>query len=222
MNTKYHPKQALLAEHMNGQLPAATSAALAAHLEQCSYCQARASELEEQAAEQAFSGVVEVDNQLLSSLLSQLDKQPATATVDGRSEHPSSLTVNGETFQLPRSLQPLVAQLGSWRRLGSKVWSADIDLGEQAAKASFLYIDRDTRIPRHTHEGDEITLLIGGNLADESGVYHEGDFLCKTPEDEHQPYTSNNSCLCFTVLSAPLTFTGPLGRLANPLLRLLF
>ncbi|EKE76641.1 ChrR family anti-sigma-E factor [Gallaecimonas xiamenensis] len=219
MKIKHHPAQALLVAHQAGDLPLATSAALAAHLAGCSYCQAVLAELEEEAAGAFEAQSLPVRQDDFDALLARLDQappaQPAPITLP-------SLSVNGESFVLPKALGGLVASVGSWRRLGSKVWSADLDLGDKKAKASFLYVDSHTRIPKHTHGGEEITLVLSGSLADEGGRYGEGDFLLKTPADEHQPYTQDSPCLCFTVLSAPLVFTGPLGRLANPLLRLFF
>lgn len=219
MKIKHHPAPDLLAAHAKGLLPAATSAALAAHVEACSYCQALCDKLEQDAAGEELGEVMALDDSLFDTLLLRLDDAPAPAAVPAKN---ATLTVNGESFTLPRALRPLAGRLGSWRRLGSKVWSADVDLGEKAAKASFLYIDSHTRIPKHTHGGEELTLVLSGHIKDESGRYQEGDFTHLDQHHEHQPYTEDAPCLCLTVLTAPLVFTGPLGRLANPLLRLFF
>lgn len=224
MKIKHHPAPAMLAAHAQGLLPTATSAALAAHVEACSYCQALCDELEQDAAKEQLGQSMALDDSLFDALLLRLDDAPADAAPakEAPTAAQNQLTINGESFTLPRALRPLAGRVGSWRRLGSKVWSADVDLGEKAAKASFLYIDSHTRIPKHTHGGEELTLVLSGHIKDESGRYQEGDFTHLDQHHEHQPYTEDAPCLCLTVLTAPLVFTGPLGRLANPLLRLFF
>ncbi|WKE64009.1 ChrR family anti-sigma-E factor [Gallaecimonas kandeliae] len=218
MKTKHHPDIALLAGHARGELPAAISAALAAHLEQCTRCRDNLAEAEAEAGQAFLEESQTVDQGLLEAMLARLDEPAPPAPPAPQTR----LSVNGDSFELPRALAGLQGRLGSWRRLGSKVWSADLDLGDRGAKASFLYIDSHTRIPRHRHGGQELTVVLAGHLKDEGGLYREGDFIRKGPTDEHQPFTEEAPCLCFSVLTAPLVFTGPLGRLANPLLRLLF
>ncbi|WP_115718781.1 ChrR family anti-sigma-E factor [Gallaecimonas mangrovi] len=220
MKINHHPAKALLAAHVTGQLPTATSAALAVHIDNCPQCQRICQAVEAQASQAQFSDSMAVDEGLLDTLLAQLNDEVPPVAI--REAAPITVSVNGDTFVLPKALAGLSGQIGNWRRLGSKVWTADVDLGEKDVKASFLYADKQTRIPRHTHGGEEITLVLAGKLNDERGQYGQGDFMLMTPDDEHQPFTQEQSCLCFTVLSAPLVLTGPLGRMANPLLRLFF
>ena len=77
------------------------------------------------------------------------------------------------------------------------------------------------RIPEHTHGGSEMTLVLRGGFADESGEYHPGDFLVREGWDKHTPVAlEGEECICLAVLDAPLRFTRLRHRWLNPLLKL--
>ena len=77
------------------------------------------------------------------------------------------------------------------------------------------------RIPKHTHRGTELTLVLEGSFSDEEGVYHQGDFLMRDAEDVHTPTAAQTAdCICVGVLDAPIRFTGWNYRVINPFLKL--
>jgi putative transcriptional regulator len=79
-----------------------------------------------------------------------------------------------------------------------------------------LAIEPGRRMPRHTHEGLELTLVLQGNFRDASGAYAKGDVATADPSVDHQPQAGGGElCLCLAVEDAPLKLTGLKGALIN-------
>ena len=77
-----------------------------------------------------------------------------------------------------------------------------------------LWIRGGRRMPSHTHEGSEITLVLSGAFSDVTGRYARGDIAIAEADLDHRPMTdAGEDCLCFAVTDAPLHLTGPVGRL---------
>ena len=90
------------------------------------------------------------------------------------------------------------------------------------ASAMFYKIRPGRKMPQHSHEGFEITLVLRGGFSDASGHFVRGDIAVADEHLDHVPVADlDEECLCFAVLDAPLRLTGPLGRWANVPLRLL-
>jgi putative transcriptional regulator len=72
------------------------------------------------------------------------------------------------------------------------------------------------KMPQHTHEGSEYTLVIRGAFSDVTGRYGRGDIAISDEEIDHTPIAeAGEECLCFAVMDAPLRLTGPIGRFFN-------
>ncbi len=72
------------------------------------------------------------------------------------------------------------------------------------------------RIPKHTHEGREITLVLTGELEDGGSVYRTGDIALNDESDEHCPRViGEEMCHCLIVMSGSLRFTGVFSRALN-------
>lgn len=108
----------------------------------------------------------------------------------------------------------------AWRKLAKGVEEATLDVDSKAGcKATLLRIAAGRAIPKHTHRGLEMSLVLEGAFADEAGRYGRGD-VCVTDESiEHQPTAENErDCLCLAVADGPIRLTGPFMRLLNPFL----
>lgn len=87
-------------------------------------------------------------------------------------------------------------------------------------EAKLFRIAPGKRIPQHTHEGMELTLVIRGSFSDATGCFARGDVAFADEELDHVPVADEGAeCVCFTVLDAPLKLTGPIGRFFNRFLR---
>ncbi|MDB5648528.1 MAG: chrR [Hyphomicrobiales bacterium] len=85
-------------------------------------------------------------------------------------------------------------------------------------EASLLWIKGGRRMPSHTHEGSEVTLVLKGAFSDVTGRYSRGDIAIADADLDHKPFTdAGEDCICFAVTDAPLHLTGPFGRLLDRL-----
>ncbi len=80
-------------------------------------------------------------------------------------------------------------------------------------EASLIHVRAGRRLPKHTHEGAEITLVLSGAFSDVQGRYGRGDIAIADGSVEHSPeIASDADCICFAVTDAPLRLTSPVGR----------
>ncbi|MCA3262272.1 MAG: cupin domain-containing protein [Telmatospirillum sp.] len=126
---------------------------------------------------------------------------------------------------LPASLSaytgPSIENL-AWRRIVRGVEQATLKLGGPSPyELSLLRIAAGKSIPQHTHEGDELLLVLAGSFEDGRAGYARGDVCAADASVDHAPVADRaTDCLCLHVANAPIKLTGPFGRLLNPLLKL--
>ena len=221
-NIHYHPTDDTLARYVAGELDPASSIMMSAHLEFCSRCRQQVAHLEDsQAAALALSPaepLSEALNDMLSQILSHSDMPPE----EPAEPREAYLDINNKSFRLPRALQRHEDQIGPWSRLPGNIKRARVSTGGQS-KMNFIYMDRNSALPQHTHQGQEITLVLAGEFNDEQATYRPGDFIIQTSKHTHSPRTgADQDCLCLTLLDAPLHFTSGLATLLNPFSQLFF
>ena len=110
----------------------------------------------------------------------------------------------------------------AWRRVVKGVEQAPLKLAHPSPfEMSLLRIAGGKSIPQHTHEGDELLLVLAGAFEDGRGHYARGDVCAADATVDHAPNADRaTDCVCLHVANAPIKLTGPFGRLINPLLRL--
>lgn len=78
-------------------------------------------------------------------------------------------------------------------------------------EASLFWFKAGRRLPAHTHEGSELTLVIDGAFTDTRGRFARGDISVADPSVDHRPVADKGKpCIAFIVTDAPLKLTGPL------------
>jgi putative transcriptional regulator len=92
--------------------------------------------------------------------------------------------------------------------------------GATRSEASLVWVRAGRRMPAHSHEGSEITLVLKGGFRDATGHYRRGDIAFADAELDHHPLAdADEDCVCFAVTDAPLRLTGPIGRLMQKIWR---
>jgi putative transcriptional regulator len=108
-----------------------------------------------------------------------------------------------------------------WKRVTQSLSVSYLKTGDPNHEFALYRIAEGGRIPEHTHGGREMTLVLHGGFADESGEYHQGDFIVREGWDKHTPVAlEGEECICLAVMDAPLQFTRLRHRWLNPLLKL--
>ncbi|CAM3821729.1 Anti-sigma-E factor ChrR [Vibrio aerogenes CECT 7868] len=219
---QYHPTDDTLSRYAAGELDPASCIMLSAHLEFCSQCRQKVTDYENIQARQMMQNAPEPLSDELTHMLSGILKQTPVKPVDPECQtvtaetHTQFLKVNHKSFRLPRALKRHESHIGPWSRLPGNIKRANVTTGGQS-KMNFIYMDCNSSLPQHTHQGSEITLVLAGEFHDEHATYYPGDFVLQNDHHIHTPKTSaEQDCLCLTLLDAPLRFTSGLATLLNP------
>ncbi|MVG16610.1 ChrR family anti-sigma-E factor [Aeromonas jandaei] len=220
---KAHPTDPMLRAFAADELPLPLAVGLSAHCELCPDCAARLKAFEEELAQQYLASPAEpeVDSRDevgldagFDAMLADILAQPAPVAapvIDLPRAQPAELEMAGHAYRLPRVLARYRSP--KWRHIGA-IRQQSLPLDEMGARASLLHIDAGGRIPEHTHQGYELTLLLAGNIQDGDTLYQAGDFIWRDASHAHSPHTPDG-CLCYTVQDAPVQFTKGLSRLLN-------
>lgn len=157
-----------------------------------------------------------------TAALSQGAAAKALAMIDAfeAGEHQARRAANiagdglSELLNLPEPLREHALEAcgqAGWRNLAPGIRRLDLDLGSQA-EVELYRIEPGRTVPRHSHNGNEFTLVVSGGFTDETGSFGPGDIAIKGPEDTHQP-TGDMDGICFAlaVHEGGLRFTGVMG-----------
>lgn len=199
-----HPTIRHLSDHAAGASSSGMRLIVATHLRLCPPCRSKLSRLELiggalLASEPVPSTIAPPD---LRATLSRLDAGPCDG---GEPQLP---------LQVQRALEGRAEGL-RWRRLIPGLW--DIRLpGDPDEDVRLLRARPGTAIFPHTHEGEEATLVLRGQIRDGERVFGRGELSLCGPDDNHRPEAvGEEDCLCLFVIGGRMRFTGPMGPLLN-------
>ena len=221
----FHPPKEWLEQFAKAELSPSLSIMVSAHLEYCPHCRAQVAEYDRQQLNDLAQASEESLEPRLQTMLQEITEQPEASRepVDpGGLARPQTLQLNGYEFHLPRAMRAHSQRIGPWNRLPGRIQRAKV-AQTSSTNMSFVYMDKNTQLPRHQHQGQEITLVLEGHFSDQHAHYRPGDFIVLDGKLSHQPRTDDRDhCLCLTLLDAPLRFSSGLASLLNPFARLLF
>lgn len=107
-----------------------------------------------------------------------------------------------------------------WRGYGGAS-EADILPDIAGYRTRLIRVRAGRAVPHHTHEGQELTLVLEGAFSDASGRFARGDIEIADQSTDHQPIAEDGrDCICLAVTDGPLRLTGLFGRLLNPFMRI--
>lgn len=226
----HHPAEEFLVAYAAGTLPEASSLIVATHMALCPDCRAEVRRLE------ALGGALlaempeaPVADDLLASIFAQLESPQPVAGPAGGDGGLGLAVARRPAKAASRAVipEPLRGYLGCdldgvrWSKVIRGVDEVAVPCGPVngggGPKVRLMRIRAGTAMPRHTHGGSELTLVLSGGFSDETGHFLRGDFVATDGSVDHQPVADDDGdCICLAVTDAPLRLTGPLGRLINP------
>jgi len=202
----HHPQDDLLLGLAAGRLTAGASVVVAAHLERCSACRARLHTL------QAVGGAVL--EQCAPVLMSPGAWERTLASIDAPAPQPAAVPVAQPPAQWPAEVQWPGSLHGctvsKWHWMGPGMRFARVQIPHAPQDSLFLLrIGAGRSLPRHTHQGTELTQVLSGSFDDGRAVFAAGDFDDADGEVHHQPVVrAGAECICLAYLDAPLRFDG--------------
>jgi putative transcriptional regulator len=199
------PLDALLAAYAGGNLALPLHVLVQSHLEMKPDSKSFVAALEQSVAENIE--VTEAEPLHESTRQKRLDAIFIAQPFAAGSHQPNS--------DLPRALQQFIGKDLSdikwrWRMPGLKQYN--IEAGE-GYEASLLWIKAGRKMPSHTHDGGETTLVLKGSFHDINGQFNRGDVAIADADVDHSPRAGEGEdCICFVVTDAPLRLTGSIHR----------
>lgn len=192
----HHPSEATIVRYAAGTLPEALAIVTATHLGFCAHCQRTLTALE------VTGGVlldelppVPLRDDALERLLSDLDQPPPA---EPAVLHP----------KLPPPLDKVM--MGRWWPIGLGVRWRPLRVSG-AAWGGLILAQPGQSLPRHGHNGLELTCVLSGAFADDTGHYLAGDLAEPDIDHDRPPVTVGTTpCLC-VIASEGMRLRGVLG-----------
>lgn len=204
----FHPDETLLAAYAADSLPVGMAIAVAIHVEVCPHCAQLVAQYEQQLASRwaLDEGGQELAMPLADAdaMLASILAQPSQSPFRTPPQPAASVTIQGQSFTLPRALRGLVNQ--PWQQF-AQISRSRLALADQTTQhAALMLFAPGAAVPHHSHGGVELMLPLHGAFADELGDYQPGDFILHQARVAHQP-RSTEGCLCYSLLDAPVHLT---------------
>lgn len=219
MNIKHHLDEATLVSYAAGSMSQSMALVAACHLSMCPKCRERVQKSE------AIGGMLleglepaTIDDSSLNQVLAMLDDEEFGLEV----AQPQSKTNKKPSSDVPA---PLADYIGDnlenieWKCIVPGVYCHDLPCkSERGGVSRLLRIAPGKSMLPHTHDGNELTLVLKGSFSDEMGRFTAGDIADLDSEIEHQPLVdSDEDCICLISTDAPLKFSTLLGKLVQPM-----
>lgn len=228
MNIKHHLDEATLVSYAAGSLSQAMALVVACHISMCPSCRERVHRSE------AIGGMLldsltsaEISDEALDNVLACLDQEPeleamVAETSFGAAQLPTLDKSEPSAKDLPKPLADYIqCSLDDvpWKRIVPGVYYHDLPCATERGGASrLLRIAPGKAMLPHSHDGNELTLILRGSFSDEMGRFTPGDIADLDSEIEHQPLVdSDEDCICLIATDAPLKFSTLLGKLVQPI-----
>jgi putative transcriptional regulator len=218
MKINHHPNDESLLDYASGAMREAWSIAVSTHITLCSKCRGSISEIE------AIGG----------SMLSQMPPTSSNQSciIDFEKIINNDFLPCNETAKMLTKIDiieklpnPLNNYLGkslseiSWKSLGFGASQFLIPIDDKSATARLIKISAGKKVPKHSHQGLEMTLVLSGSFSDNTGHYTVGDLQEANEELDHQPHASSlSNCICLAITDAPLRFNSLTARLIQPII----
>ncbi|MGH1460946.1 MAG: ChrR family anti-sigma-E factor [Neptuniibacter sp.] len=218
MNIKHHLDEATLVSYTAGSMSQAMALVVACHISICPNCRDRVNQTE------AIGGMlldnldeVTVSEDALDQVLACLNDEPDIEVLSSHTHQSSA-----QPSHIPKPLQDCIGssfENVEWKRLVPGVQYFDLPFKtERGGVSRLMRIAPGKSMLPHTHDGNELTLILQGSFSDEMGRFSKGDVADLDSDIEHQPLVdSNEECICLIATDAPLKFSTLLGKLVQPM-----
>lgn len=213
MSAARHPDTAWLLDFACGNLSRGFELVIAAHLTACAECTEQVRQAERLGAELLLGGSEAAAPRLTAREVLDAEDRGTPWWSARFALRPTMQTANLQDF-VDNYLDCGLSAL-PWRRAGQGLQIARLRTDEQE-RLWVLRAAPNTVLPRHTHAGSELTLVLKGAYFSGDTIYAVGDIEDADETIDHQPIvTRDGECVCLAATEGPLRFASWLPRLAQ-------
>lgn len=151
-----------------------------------------------------------------------LDASPATSGAGTAPVAPVAVTTDDGALPdgadaWPRALHPYVrGKRWSWQSPGIHVLTTELFLSEMPVRLFRLAPSQ--KVPHHTHDGAELSLVLTGGYVDSGEHYGRGDVACRDGNDAHElAIDPDGECVTLAINEHPLVPLTLAGKLYSVL-----
>ena len=216
---RHHPSEATLVGYAAGALWEAARPVVAAHLARCPDCRAKL-ELTEAVGGLLLEALppAPLAPDALRRAMERLDDSPGPAAAAAGGAAPGARVPVGTAAEpLADTLRGLGLPVRRLHWLAPGLRHAVLlrgGPGRGGGTLRLLRVRPGAAIPRHAHRGAELTLVLEGAFADETGRYGPGDLAEAETEVSHRPVAEGPAdCVCLVAAEGLPRFGGLLDRL---------
>jgi len=211
------PPDDLIAEYAFGASSPGVSLLMAAHMTHAPETRARVDQFEELGGIMLASGdEMEMPEGAIDMALATIEDTASGA--DGASRTDTAAAKPGDASPIPGVVLERAGMAFEdipWRFVLPGLSGYEFE-GFDDEHVSLLKARPGAKVPRHTHHGIEMTLVLQGCLSDGGVDYRKGDVAINDEHDAHRPeIRGDETCLCLIVRRGGLHFTGRLSRFLN-------
>ncbi|HRE60981.1 MAG TPA: ChrR family anti-sigma-E factor [Micropepsaceae bacterium] len=207
---QHHPPDEYLIDLAAGAASDGVKLLLETHLAMCPPCQTLRADIEQVGGilleEEASAGLAPMPE--LGSLRAPAVRMVRPVVQAGAGDVPDPLrNFVGASFEAL-----------AWRTVWPGVQELPVPGIDRREGLKLLRIRQGMALPNHTHEGDELTLVLKGGYKDATGHYQAGDIALADEHISHQPKADwGDACICLTAVERPLRFNGLIARTVSRL-----
>ncbi len=212
----FHPSHDQLLDFASGCCSQAMSVGISAHIHFCAQCRREIREnesvgsalFEQQAKAKLKPGSFENLMQKINTV------QPHTELRESKKSTP---------YRFPPVVEKLIhskVEDLAWTNATKNLRVSTIMKDEHGLIVGLHHMKSGGRVPRHSHRGNEISIVLEGGFSDELGSYRAGDYIHLSSQHMHSPQAdADGDCWLLTLVEAPIKLSGPLGWVLNPFLK---
>ena len=211
MTPQHHPGSGWLMDYVCGHLSPAFEIVIASHLLGCRICKEDLRLVEHVGAELMMAGAEMATILTAADIVNSTAKSPELDVWRAGSQLPGALDLTGLVSSYLRiSLDALRWRGGAGGVSIAKLRHDDND------RLWLLRARPGAVLPRHSHNGSELTLVLQGAYVVGDQIFGVGALEDADEDTLHQPMvTTVGECLCLAATSGPLKFEGWAARLAQ-------
>lgn len=215
----HHPAEETIAAYAAGSLDEASALALATHLTLCPACR------------RLYQGFEDLGGALVAEMPAEPLHADALAATLARARtggnialtpQPASLRARSSPGTSPLFPMPLQFYVGGdqeaakWKTLGPGIQHMPL-IADGSSTARLLRIAPGKSVFQHSHEGNEMTIVLRGSYQAAGATFRRGDLEMADGDVSHRPVAGmDDVCICLAVTDAPLRFDNWIGRLMQP------